>query len=83
MLNTGLQLVCYVLLYVLKTGGHTAAARAVRWSLDGLRLASASDDRTVRLWDLPTGVSIGTRTGHTDYVRAMDASPASADCWIR
>eukprot|EP00611_Tribonema_gayanum_P014065 TRINITY_DN2532_c0_g1_i1.p1 TRINITY_DN2532_c0_g1~~TRINITY_DN2532_c0_g1_i1.p1 ORF type:complete len:518 (-),score=189.42 TRINITY_DN2532_c0_g1_i1:333-1886(-) len=62
--------------------GHAAAVRAVRWSADGLRLASASDDKSVRLWDLPTGAHVGTREGHTDYVRAMDASAASADAWV-
>ncbi|KZZ86586.1 WD40 repeat-like-containing domain protein [Ascosphaera apis ARSEF 7405] len=33
-------------------------------------LLSASDDRTVRLWDLPSESSVRTFTGHTDYVRS-------------
>ncbi|KAI1002757.1 U3 small nucleolar RNA-associated protein 15 [Podosphaera aphanis] len=32
-------------------------------------LLSTSDDRTVRLWDLPSGQSTTTFIGHTDYVR--------------
>jgi U3 small nucleolar RNA-associated protein 15 len=33
-------------------------------------LMSASDDRTVRLWDLPSDESVTTFHGHQDYVRA-------------
>jgi len=33
-------------------------------------LMSASDDRTVRLWDLPTQESTHTFVGHSDYVRS-------------
>ncbi|KAH8685807.1 WD40-repeat-containing domain protein [Tricladium varicosporioides] len=33
-------------------------------------LMSASDDRTVRLWDLPSQESTNTFIGHTDYVRS-------------
>ncbi|PGH12610.1 hypothetical protein AJ80_06669 [Polytolypa hystricis UAMH7299] len=37
---------------------------------DPTALLSASDDKTVRLWDLPTEKSVGTFVGHADYVRS-------------
>ncbi|KAI5285473.1 hypothetical protein KEM55_000648, partial [Ascosphaera atra] len=37
---------------------------------DPTSLLSASDDRTVRLWDLPSESSVRTFTGHSDYVRS-------------
>ena len=40
-------------------------------------LMSASDDRTVRLWDLPTGESTTTFVGHTDYVRSGAFMPGT------
>ncbi|EAU33511.1 conserved hypothetical protein [Aspergillus terreus NIH2624] len=38
---------------------------------------SASDDRTVRLWDLPSQNSVKTFVGHTDYVRSGAFMPGS------
>lgn len=38
-------------------------------------LMSASDDRTVRLWDLPSQQSTTTFVGHTDYVRSGSFMP--------
>lgn len=38
-------------------------------------LMSASDDRTVRLWDLPSQESIKLFIGHTDYVRCGSFMP--------
>ena len=41
---------------------------AVAGRPDGTRLATASDDRTVRLWDPATGTTLTTLTGHTGSV---------------
>ncbi|RDW60980.1 hypothetical protein BP6252_12363 [Coleophoma cylindrospora] len=40
-------------------------------------LMSASDDRTVRLWDLPSQESTTTFIGHSDYVRSGSFMPGS------
>jgi U3 small nucleolar RNA-associated protein 15 len=40
-------------------------------------LMSASDDRTVRLWDLPSQKSTTTFTGHADYVRSGNFMPGT------
>ena len=45
---------------------------------DPTSLMSASDDRTVRLWDLPTQESTLSFTGHADYVRAGAFMPGQA-----
>ena len=39
--------------------GHTGGVRAVAWSPDGTRLATASSDETVRVWDPATGAPPG------------------------
>ena len=41
-------------------------------------LMSASDDRTVRLWDLPSQDSTTTFVGHQDYVRSGAFMPGQA-----
>ena len=55
--------------------GHTDDVHAVVWSPDGTRLASASEDLTVRVWDPVTGTQLATLTGHTHGVRAVAWSP--------
>lgn len=44
---------------------------------DPTSLFTASDDRTVRLWDLPAESSSRTFVGHTDYVRSGAFMPGS------
>jgi WD40 repeat protein len=48
---------------------------AVAFSPDAHRLASASTDRTVRLWDAASGRQTATLEGHTDWVNAVAFSP--------
>jgi len=55
--------------------GHSAVVNAIIFSPDGQLLASASDDRTVRLWDPSTGTPCGTLEGHSDSVVAVAFSP--------
>jgi len=51
--------------------GHTDWVTAVAFSQDGQLLASASRDKTVRLWDPATGAAVQTLKGHTDVVNAV------------
>ena len=55
--------------------GHTQSVLSVVFSPDGSRLASRSDDTTVRLWDGVSGNPIATLEGHTDHVRSVVFSP--------
>jgi len=47
----------------------------VAFSPDGRLLASASEDKTVRLWDPVTGQHQRTLTGHAGPVRSVAFSP--------
>ena len=44
----------------------------------GGRLASAGDDRTIRLWDANTQQCTGVLRGHDDYVRALAFDPTAS-----
>jgi WD40 repeat protein len=54
--------------------GHTDEVRSVSFSPDGLTLASASKDKTVRLWDVKTAQPKATLQ-HTAEVTAVAFSP--------
>ncbi|MGW2048354.1 WD40 repeat domain-containing protein [Streptomyces sp. NPDC001858] len=55
--------------------GHPGAVVTVAFSSDGRTLATGSDDNTVRLWDLATGVTQVTLAGHTGAVFSLAFSP--------
>ena len=51
--------------------GHTAELSSVAFSPDGKQLATASFDRTVRLWEATTGKPVRTLAGHQDLVLSV------------
>jgi WD40 repeat protein len=55
--------------------GHTDSVSAVAVTPDGRRALSASEDRTLRLWDLGTGQTIRALEGHTDFVSGVAVTP--------
>src|SRR5271166_724147 len=55
--------------------GHTHGVNAVAVTPDGCRAMSASDDRTLRMWDLESGQTLRTLEGHTGAVSAVVVTP--------
>ncbi|MCI0456777.1 MAG: protein kinase, partial [Gemmataceae bacterium] len=57
---------CHADLLTLK--GHTGNVWSVAFSPDGKRLASASSDKSVKVWEAQTGQELFSLQGHTDRV---------------
>ena len=55
--------------------GHAGWVRGVAFSPDGALLATASTDKTARLWDPATGECVRTLTGHATGLRGVAFSP--------
>ena len=55
--------------------GHSSRVTAVAWSPRGTHIATASYDKTVRVWDTSHGFSIITYHGHWDRVQSVAWSP--------
>ena len=55
--------------------GHTGRVNSVAFSPDGKRLASASRDRTVKVWDAATGQETLTLKGHTERCLERGVQP--------
>lgn len=55
--------------------GHKAAVKHVAFSPDGKRLASTSDDGTIKVWEAATGRELHSLEGHTSRVECAAFSP--------
>lgn len=54
---------------------HFYHVHAIAWSPDGLKIASASADTRVQIWDVTTGRTLLTYRGHAGKVNAVAWSP--------
>jgi WD40 repeat protein len=65
---------------VLKLGfeGHNSSVLSVTFSHNSAQLASASGDKTVKVWDARSGECLKTLEGHSDWVRSVAFSHNSA-----
>jgi WD40 repeat protein len=55
--------------------GHEASVSCIAFSHDGKKLASGSEDKTIKLWDVRGEKSIATLLGHADTIWCVAFSP--------
>jgi len=55
--------------------GHADRVSSVTFSPDGKLLASGSDDKTIKLWNVATGAVVRTLVGHSESVTSVAFSP--------
>jgi WD40 repeat protein len=55
--------------------GHSGEISAISFSPDGRWLATGSEDKSIRIWDLSTGRTLRILTGHTDLIWSLAFSP--------
>jgi WD40 repeat protein len=51
--------------------GHSGVVYLVAFSHDSTRLALASDNRTVKIWEAGSGACLQMLEGHSDWVRLV------------
>lgn len=54
--------------------GHKGAVRKIKFSPNKINLFSISDDKSFKVWDIPTEAEIKSVEAHEDYIRACAIS---------
>ncbi|MEO9854095.1 MAG: caspase family protein [Reichenbachiella sp.] len=54
--------------------GHTDAISMVKYSRDGKYIYSASSDKSIKMWDVRTGIDINTFNAHTSGINCIELS---------
>ncbi|HYT42829.1 MAG TPA: TIR domain-containing protein, partial [Methylomirabilota bacterium] len=67
------ELKAFTLLHTLE--GHSEAIWSLAFSPDGQTLVSGSNDRTIKIWNVPTGILLRTLTGNMSNVWSIALSP--------
>lgn len=63
------------------SGEHRGPVKVVKWApMEAGKIATGSDDKTAKLWDVSSDKSLVTFKGHNDYVRSL--AHAVGDRWI-
>ena len=52
----------------MKLIGHKKTVKSISISSDSKKIASGGYDKTVRIWDIETGIEISKLTGHEVFV---------------
>jgi len=55
--------------------GHSTKVTSVAFSPDGKVLASGSEDKSIKLWDVATGLELRTLSGHSSNIVSVAFSP--------
>ena len=63
-----------------RSEGHTEPVSGCAVAPDGTWIVSASEDKTLRIWDVATGETRRTLTGHTEAVSGCAVAPDGT--WI-
>jgi hypothetical protein len=62
--------------------GHRGPVHVAQFAPGAPRVLSAGDDRSIRVWDMPTGEVVTAVEGaHDDYIRCAHTSPSTPHIW--